>query len=43
MRHLYGGNVIKCLFGVTTVADLHQLQLNLDELKLQDADIVHSL
>ena len=37
------GNVLKSLFGVATIADLHQLHLTLDELKLKDADIVHSL
>lgn len=38
-----GSKVLKYLFDVATIADLHHLHLTLDELKSKDADIVHSL
>jgi len=37
------GNVLRSLFGVATIADLHELNLTLDEMKLKYADIVYSL
>jgi len=36
-----GGNILRSLFSVATIANLHQLHLTHDELKLKDADIVH--
>ena len=38
-----GGNVLKSLFGVATITDLHQLLLTFDELKANDAEIMYSL
>jgi hypothetical protein len=38
-----GRSVLKSLFGTATVADLYTLRTNLEELKLQEADIFHSL
>jgi hypothetical protein len=38
-----GGSVLKTLFGTATVADLHALRTNLEELKLKEADLSHSV
>jgi hypothetical protein len=38
-----GGTILKTLLGTATLADLNQLHGTLDELKSEEADIVHSL
>jgi hypothetical protein len=38
-----GGSISKSLLGTATVADLHKLHINLEELKSKQADIYHSL
>jgi hypothetical protein len=38
-----GGSVLKSLFGTATVADLHNLHTNLEDLKSKEVDISHSL
>ena len=38
-----GGTILKIVFGVATVSDMHLLYKALDDLKSKDIDIVHSL
>ena len=39
----FGGTILKTLFGTAVVADIHTLHDVLDELRLQNSDISHSL
>jgi len=39
----FGGSVLKTLFGTATIADVQQLHDTLNELRLQNSDITHSL
>jgi len=38
-----GGNILKTIFGTTTVSDVHELHGVLDDLQNRNSDIVHSL
>jgi hypothetical protein len=39
----FGGTVLKSLFGVSTISDIHLLHDTLNELQSRNSDIVHSL
>jgi len=39
----FGGSILKTLFGTATIADVQQLHDTLNDLRLQNSDITHSL
>ena len=40
---IFGGSILKTLFGTATIADISQLHDALDDLQIQNSDITHSL